>query len=495
MLLIISLQTLNTLSMKTKCTFILIFFLFVTIARSQTNTILGTNAGNAGSENTSIGYSANDVVTGTYNVSVGSYAGFVLTSGIRNTFIGRATGRSATTASYNTFLGNNAGYFNTTGSSNTFLGSSAGLNHTTGSNNVFVGVNSGLSLTTSSSNTAIGSQALYLSTTGSYNTAIGMEAMYNTLSGGNTGTGYQALYSNTTGYDNTALGYGALVFNTTGFGNTALGYRATMSPGIGDVQNSTALGAEATITASNQVRIGNADVTSIGGVVGWSIVSDGRFKKDIKEDVSGLNFINGLRPVSYTLDVMALNKFNGLPDSLTQASAASRKTSARATGFVAQEVEALVKKSGYVFGGVDAPQNDKDHYGIRYDQFVVPLVKAVQELSAKVEEQQSQIEALLSQVNTGNVKPGVSEKSVLYQNIANPFSSETEIRMVVAESVANAQLIIYNLEGTQLKSIEVKGRGEQSVKLSGSELKAGIYLYAFIADGKIVDTKRMVLMK
>ena len=480
--------------MKTKCILVLIFFLFVTIARSQTNTNLGTNAGNAGGENTSIGYLANDIVTGAYNVSVGSYAGSALTTGTRNTFIGRATGRFTTTASYNTFLGMNAGYNNTIGGSNTFLGSSAGYSNTDGTNNVYLGTSSGLSATSGFSNTSIGFQALYSATTAAYNTATGTYALYNSISGGNTADGFRALYSNTTGYDNTAVGYNALAFNTTGIRNTVLGYFANVS-GAGDTQNSTAIGSEATITASNQVRIGNADVTSIGGVVGWSIVSDGRFKKDIKEDVSGLNFIIGLRPVSYTLDVMALNKFNGLSDSLTQEGAASRKTSTRATGFVAQEVEALVKKAGYVFGGVDAPQNDKDHYSIRYDQFVVPLVKALQELSAKVDEQQSQIEELLSQVNTGNVKPGLGAKSALYQNIANPFSSETEIRMVVAENVANAQLIIYNLEGAQLKAIEVKGRGEQSVKLSGNELKAGIYLYAFIADGKIIDTKRMVLMK
>ena len=59
----------------------------------------------------------------------------------------------------------------------------------------------------------------------------------------------------------------------------------------------------------------------------------------------------------------------------------------RQTGFVAQEVEAIVKKTGYVFSGVDAPENENDPYGIRYAEFVVPLVKAVQELSAKVEEQ------------------------------------------------------------------------------------------------------------
>jgi hypothetical protein len=52
------------------------------------------------------------------------------------------------------------------------------------------------------------------------------------------------------------------------------------------------------------------------------------------------------------------------------------------TGFIAQEVEAAAKNIGFDFSGVDAPDNEKDMYGLRYDEFVVPLVKAVQELNA-----------------------------------------------------------------------------------------------------------------
>lgn len=50
---------------------------------------------------------------------------------------------------------------------------------------------------------------------------------------------------------------------------------------------------------------------------------------------------------------------------------------------------------------MDKPKNDTSHYGLRYAEFVVPLVKAVQELETKNEkiekqnqEQQEQIELL-----------------------------------------------------------------------------------------------------
>jgi hypothetical protein len=57
----------------------------------------------------------------------------------------------------------------------------------------------------------------------------------------------------------------------------------------------------------------------------------------------------------------------------------------RFSGFIAQEVEAAAKEIGYNFSGVDAPKNEDDFYGLRYAEFVVPLVKAVQELAEQNE--------------------------------------------------------------------------------------------------------------
>jgi len=64
------------------------------------------------------------------------------------------------------------------------------------------------------------------------------------------------------------------------------------------------------------------------------------------------------------------------------------------TGFIAQEVEEAAKKVGFNFDGVDAPKNEHDLYGLRYAEFVVPLVKAVQELTKQNEALTKRIEEL-----------------------------------------------------------------------------------------------------
>jgi len=83
----------------------------------------------------------------------------------------------------------------------------------------------------------------------------------------------------------------------------------------------------------------------------------------------------------------------------------------------------------------------------------------------------------------------------LNQNIPNPFSENTTINMYLPNTVSRTTLYIYNMQGEQIKQIAVTERGNTSVTIEGHTLKAGMYLYTLIADGKEVDTKRMILTK
>ena len=64
------------------------------------------------------------------------------------------------------------------------------------------------------------------------------------------------------------------------------------------------------------------------------------------------------------------------------------------SGFIAQDVEKAAKELGFDFSGVDAAKNDKDLYGLRYSEFVVPLVKAVQELQLQLNDMKEEIDLL-----------------------------------------------------------------------------------------------------
>ncbi|MBI4722966.1 MAG: tail fiber domain-containing protein, partial [Candidatus Stahlbacteria bacterium] len=208
--------------------------------------------------------------------------------------------------------------------------------------------------------------------------------------------GYLAGFSNTTGYSNTFSGYRAGYSNTTGYYNTCLGYIANV--GSGALFNATAIGYGVTVFASNRVCIGNTSVSWIGGQVGWSTYSDGRYKQNVREDVPGLSFITRLRPVTFNWDIHKMNLAIYGQDTTTLKANAEGKyaiENTKYTGFIAQDVEGEAKEIGYAFSGVDTSGGIKS---LRYSEFVVPLVKAVQEQQKQIEAQQKEIELLKQQI-------------------------------------------------------------------------------------------------
>jgi trimeric autotransporter adhesin len=332
-----------------------------------------------------------------WNTALGSKALFTNTIGTRNTATGYESLYSNTTGWSNTASGVYSLFNNETGNSNTATGNKSLYSNTTGWSNTASGVYSLFNNETGNKNTATGNNSLCSNTTGGSNTATGCESLYaNTTGVNNTATGYSSLYANTVGNANSAYGKFALQFNETGSSNSALGYGAFSSGSSYD--NSTGLGFDAEPGASNTIRLGNSSVSTIGGYANWTNVSDGRFKTEVKEDVAGLDFILKLRPVTYRLDMDAIAQFHKTPDSLRLPASEALKAEELQSGFIAQEVEKVANSLGYDFHGVDKPKNKNSSYGLRYAEFVVPLVKGMQEQQKMIEKQQEMIKELQAEI-------------------------------------------------------------------------------------------------
>lgn len=207
--------------------------------------------------------------------------------------------------------------------------------------------------------------------------------------------------SATSGFRNTALGSNSGLNITTGNYNTAVGTNAFSTVNF---TNSTAIGDASAVTASNQVRIGDAGVTSIGGFANWTNVSDGRFKTNVQQNVPGLSFITKLKPVTYQLDLDVIHTYLKTPSEVRKPETENDKKQEIQTGFIAQEVEKAALETGFNFSGVDKPKNEEDFYGLRYAEFVVPLVKAVQEQQEMIEKLQLKIQQLEERINNQDKK-------------------------------------------------------------------------------------------
>lgn len=367
---------------------------------------------------------AQDNGTNNQNTGIGFQSLQKITSGIRNVGIGYHTLKN-NTASYNVAVGYNALLNNTTGVDNVAIGSGALSTNTSGKNNVAIGKNS-LKNSSQSGNTAIGNRALELNSTGVSNNAIGTSTLGKNLTGSyNNAMGNGALSNNTTGSLNAAYGNTSLSKNTSGSRNTAFGARtlADNETGINNVavgiealfkskivSDNVAVGNEAlkaNLTGSNNVAIGtkalrdnqgtnnvaigfksamtsnNSNTVTLGNsshnnyimyTASWTQASDRSLKHSIKQIPVGLDFVNQLNPVEYV--------YNN----------AAKKTN-KTFGFIAQEIDELVKKSD-IKGDVIVSEIGDGMLGLKQVELIPVLTKAIQEQQTHIDNLEQKLDML-----------------------------------------------------------------------------------------------------
>jgi hypothetical protein len=166
----------------------------------------------------------------------------------------------STAGNTSVFLGRNAGVSNTA-SSNSFVGFGAGQSSTGGSNSFF-GTDAG-KVATSIDNAFFGNESGVLNTSGASNTFVGRRAGgVNTTGSNNSFVGRDAGQLSDTGSNNSFFGANAGIGNSSGSNNTFIG--SLSGPTFGDLQNATAIGANAHVGQSNSLVLGNAVNVGIG---------------------------------------------------------------------------------------------------------------------------------------------------------------------------------------------------------------------------------------
>jgi hypothetical protein len=409
-----------------------------------------TYEGDATINGLTVGRGAGDVAT---NTAVGTQALASNTTASNNTAVGYRAGYSNTTGTGNTSVGRQSLYNTTTAQLLTGIGAYSAYSNLTGEGLVAIGYESLYSNTTGNSNIAIGGYSLYGSvpaamnanTTGSFNVAIGTGALKsNTTASNNTAVGYFAGYSNQTGAVNTYVGYRAGV-SATGSYNTFVGSGATDGAGAAITS-----GAKNTIiggyngnqngldfrTSSNNIVLSDGDgnprchYNNAGNF--WAFNNGGA----ASSTVFNIYNDNASTPYGHFAHFTAAspnnttNYFFRAQDSTTscftiwsngttsgRSDARLKKNIADATpklnnicqlqvrnyewiesiegrkeiGLIAQEVETIFP--GLVITR-DLEKDGDEYKEVKYSAFVPILIKALQELNAKVDAQAAEIAAL-----------------------------------------------------------------------------------------------------
>ena len=332
-----------------------------------------------------------------YATAIGVSALKELTTGARNTAVGNQAMRDNTTSSNSTAVGYNAllvsngaqnqafGAFsldaNTTGIYNCAYGYAALGANVSGYYNVAIGGRSALASCVSGiGNVAVGgSFALSSLDDGDYNVGIGYFAGQD-LEGGSNNVliGRQAGLNIVDADSNVCVGYASGNDISSGAVNTCVGFNAgnTLTTG----SNNTLLGRDATPSAadvSNEITLGSSSVATLRcQQTSISALSDARDKDEIQDLSLGLDYIQQVRPVEFVWQMRD-----------------GAVTDKKDFGFIAQEMQAVEDAN-------DAPwvrsvlRNNPDRLEVAPAQLLPIAIKAIQELSAQVDEMKAEIAAI-----------------------------------------------------------------------------------------------------
>jgi hypothetical protein len=247
-------------------------------------------------------------------------------------------------------------------------------------------------------------------------------------------------------------------------------------------------------TAVVPANIFNCKLLVDGDIFATGVIqaSDRRHKQDIKP-ISNLDNLFRVNSVQYKSsgdgerEKLALFKqeyksklpeerFNTVVAEYEQKIASKNSDTRTYFGVIAQELQEVYP---------DLVYEDGDGFlAVNYTGLIPVMLDAIKELKAEIDAMKGGFEKQSTQVISS---------AKLYQNNPNPFTESTEIRYYIPENTTNAAICIYDMVGSQIMKIDNLSKGYSSVRLDGSRLRVGMYMYSLLVDGKEIDTKRMIL--
>ena len=358
------------------------------ITLSAGNTSHGVIVGDISGAPVTIGHTTsettvNDNLTVAGNLSVtGTGAGATSINGLSDCLI----------EDNSIYMGNDPSGTTSSAERNIAVGTTALDAVTSGDNNVCIGYDAGTNITRAYNTVCIGAYA------GDAIDTVGDDARDNTCIGHDAGKAFDR-------WGGTFVGHESGHDQRDGHTCTYIGYGTSASSNNEDVE--TVIGGNAPGQGANCMSLG---ATSIGtlysqntSITGYS--SDERTKENVEDlDMKGLEFINELKmkkfnwinPADYPDDIRDRRYDEGHEHQIPRPDDNTKKD----IGMIAQDVietmESLDMDMQEQFSPTKKPAwgSSDNVRTLTYGNFIYPLIKAVQELSAKNEELSAKVEAL-----------------------------------------------------------------------------------------------------
>jgi len=152
--------------------------------------------------------------------------------------------------------------------------------------------------------------------------------------------------------------------------------------------------------------------------------------------------------------------------------------------------------------------DEKGRYAVEYNAVIPVLVESQKELMTENKELKTRLlmmeekfaipERSISQICESGCAglTKTTADNILFQSIPNPTDKDALVNYFLIKEDANAKIVLFTQEGKDLESHNLEPKkGNGSIRLSLDGLSNGTYLYSLIVDGKVIDTKRLQIIK
>lgn len=108
------------------------------------------------------------------------------------------------------------------------------------------------------------------------------------------------------------------------------------------------------------------------------------------------------------------------------------------------------------------------------------------------------VQAQLAALKSGSLEitsSAAASTTTSLSSAPNPTSGNTTIKYTYPGTVGHAYLTVTDLTGKQVKRVDLKANGGNSVNLSLEGATAGTYVYSLELDGRVVESKKLMLAR
>ena len=241
---------------------------------------------------------------------------------------------------------------------------------------------------------------------------------------------------------------------------------------------------------------GNVKVTgSLQGNVVNSADVNAKNTQTLRPINSALDGIASANPFMYIVRTQVPDIGAGMaPDSTTQTGTVAPTSDPFVPfgeSYYALDVNA-VKQSFPALIIKDAKGNEY----VNYTQLVPILVQAIKELKTELDDLKEAVASsgtrkvnAATNIATNTLDEG---RGSISQNTPNPFTGQSTVRVSVPDDASDAYVDILTLNGASVKRIPVSN-GLSEVSLSSFDFAPGTYLYTLVVNGKVSETRRMIV--